>query len=155
VAGFEQLWTFGEIIGVPVEVAMTPDGLQDAIKRHADKELIFVDTAGRSPHHEPHMSELKEFLIKASPDITMLVMSVTTNSDDQAEILDRFKNYSTHLILTKLDESTRLGSIIDLAARTTLPIAYLTNGQNVPDDIEAATPEKLAHCVLGEGKANA
>lgn len=154
VAAVEQLRTFGEIIGVPVEVAMTPEGLQDAIQRHADKELIFVDTAGRSPHHELHMSELREFLAKASPDITMLVMSVTTNTDDQAEVLERFKNYSTHLILTKLDESTRLGSILDLVTKTTLPIAYLTNGQNVPDDIEAATPEKLARCVLGEGKAN-
>lgn len=154
VAAVEQLRTFGEIIGVPVEVAMTPDGLKDAILRHTDKELIFVDTAGRSPNHELHMSELKEFLAKASPDITMLVMSVTTNTDDQAEVLKRFKDYSTHLILTKLDESTKLGSILDLVTKTTLPIAYLTNGQNVPDDIEAATPEKIARCVLGEGKAN-
>lgn len=151
VAAVEQLRTFGEIIGVPVEIAMTPDDLQEAIKRHSDKELVFIDTAGRSPHHEAHMSELQKFLEKASPDLTMLVMSVTTNADDQAKVLEKFKKYSTHLILTKLDESTHLGSILDLVTKTPLPIAYLTNGQNVPDDIEAATPEKLAQSILGEG----
>jgi flagellar biosynthesis protein FlhF len=54
------------------------------------------------------------------------------------------------LILTKLDESFAHGSVLDLLVKANLPIAYLTNGQNVPDDIDAATPEKLARCILGE-----
>ncbi|RNC29550.1 MAG: Flagellar biosynthesis protein FlhF [Candidatus Dichloromethanomonas elyunquensis] len=154
VAAVEQLKTFGEIIGVPVEVVMTPDGLKEAIDRHRDKELIFIDTAGRSPHHELHMSELEAFLTKAKPDLTMLVMSVTTNLADQLKAFERFNSLSTHLILTKLDESFSLGSIVDLLVRTNLPIAYLTNGQNVPDDIDAATPEKLSGYILGEGIPN-
>lgn len=154
VAAVEQLKTFGEIIGVPVEVVMTPEGLKEAIDSHSDKELIFIDTAGRSPHHDLHMSELEAFLNKAKPDITMLVMSVTTNIPDQIKVYDRFKKLSTHIILTKLDECFSLGSILDLLVNTSLPIAYLTNGQNVPDDIDAATPEKLTKCVLGEGNPN-
>lgn len=150
VAAVEQLKTFGEIIGVPVEVVMTPEGLKEAIERHSDKELIFIDTAGRSPHHDIHMSELEGFLKKAKPDLTMLVMSVTTNVPDQLKAYERFKNLSTHMILTKLDEGYSLGSILDLVAQTNIPVAYLTNGQNVPDDIDAATPEKLTKCVLGE-----
>lgn len=150
VAAVEQLKTFGEIIGVPVEVVMTPEGLREAIESHWDKELIFIDTAGRSPHHDLHMSELEAFLKEAKPDITMLVMSVTTNTPDQLKVYERFKRFSTHLILTKLDESYCLGSMLDLLVNTKLPIAYLTNGQNVPDDIDAATPEKLAGCILGE-----
>lgn len=151
VAAVEQLKTFGEIIGVPVEVVMTPDGLKEAIQSHSDKELIFIDTAGRSPHHELHMSELEAFLNKAKPDLTMLVMSVTTNLADQIRVYDRFKVLSTHLILTKLDECYSLGAVLDLLVKVKLPVAYLTNGQNVPDDIDAATPEKLARCILGEG----
>lgn len=151
VAAVEQLKTFGEIIGVPVEVVMTPDDLKEAIDRHGDKELIFIDTAGRSPQHDLHMSELQAFFDKAKPDITMLVMSVTTNIADQIMVFEKFKKLSTHLILTKLDESFSLGSILDILANTSLPIAYLTNGQNVPDDIDAATSEKLTLCVLGEG----
>jgi flagellar biosynthesis protein FlhF len=154
VAAVEQLRTFGEIIGVPVEVVMTPEGLKEAIDEQRDKELVFIDTAGRSPHHDLHMSELEAFLSKAQPDLTMLVMSATTNLPDQLQVFERFKDLSTHLILTKLDESFSLGSLLDLLVNTDLPVAYLTNGQDVPDDIDAATPEKLARCILGEGNPN-
>ena len=150
VAAVEQLKTFGEIIGVPVEVVMTPSGLSEALERHADKELIFIDTAGRSPHHELHMSELHAFLDEARPDFTMLVMSATTQSADQLRIYRRFEGLTTHLIFTKLDETGSAGSLLNLLGQTTLPTAYLTNGQNVPDDIEAATPYRLARYVLGE-----
>ena len=150
VAAVEQLKTFGEIIGVPVEVVMTPSGLRAALDLHADKELIFIDTAGRSPNHELHMSELCAFLDKAKPDFTMLVMSATTQSSDQVQIYKRFEALTTHLIFTKLDETSSAGSIINLLGQTTLPTAYLTNGQNVPDDIDAATPKRLASYALGE-----
>lgn len=151
VAAVEQLKTFGEIIGVPVEVVMTPEDLKIAIDSHQDKELIFIDTAGRSPYHELHMSELEAFLKKAKPSLTMLVLSVTTNLPDQIKVYERFRKLSTHLILTKLDESYSQGAILDILANTDLPVAYLTNGQDVPDDIDAATPEKLTGYVLGEG----
>lgn len=150
VAAVEQLKTFGEIIGVPVEVVMTPLGLSEALERHADKELIFIDTAGRSPHHELHMSELRAFLNEARPDFTMLVMSATTQSSDQLRIYQRFEGLTTHFIFTKLDETGGAGSLLNLLGQTTVPTAYLTNGQNVPDDIEAATPYRLARYVLGE-----
>ncbi|BAE84762.1 flagellar biosynthesis protein FlhF [Desulfitobacterium hafniense] len=151
VAAVEQLKTFGEIIGVPVDVVMTPSGLREAIQRHEDKELIFIDTAGRSPHHDLHMSELKAFLEKAQPELTMLVMSAATQAADLARIYERFEPLTTHLIFTKLDETIGGGTILNLLERTDLPVAYITNGQNVPDDIEVATPERLTRYILGEG----
>ena len=150
VAAVEQLKTFGEIIGVPVEIVMSPAGLSEALELHADKELIFIDTAGRSPQHELHMSELYAFLEEAQPDFTMLVMSATTQAADQHRIYQRFEALTTHLIFTKLDETGSAGSILNFLSQTTLPTAYLTNGQNVPDDIEAATPYRLARYVIGE-----
>lgn len=152
VAAVEQIKTFGEIIGVPVEVAMTPSGLRDAILQHSDKELIFVDTAGRSPHHELHMSELRAFLEKAQPDQTMLVLSATTQQQDQLRILERFKVFATHLIFTKLDETITAGPLLGILDQTDLPTAYVAYGQNVPDDIEIATPQRLARQILKEGK---
>jgi len=154
VAAVEQIKTFGEIIGVPVEVAMTPSGLRDAILQHSDKELIFIDTAGRSPHHDLQMSELRAFLDKARPDQTMLVLSATTQHLDQIRILERFKIFATHLIFTKLDETITAGPLLNILAHTELPTAYVTYGQNVPDDIEVATPQRLARQILGEGKRN-
>lgn len=155
VAAVEQLKTFGEIIGVPVDVVMTPSGLKDALASHNDKEIIFIDTAGRSPHHELHMSELKAFLDKAQPDLTILVLSATTHSADQLKVFRRFEPLCTHLIFTKLDETVNGGAILNLLEQTNLPVAYLTNGQNVPDDIEAATPERLTRYILGEGNGHA
>jgi flagellar biosynthesis protein FlhF len=155
VAAVEQLKTFGEIIGVPVEVVMTPTGLSEALELHADKELIFIDTAGRSPHHDVHMTEIRAFLEQAQPDFTMLVLSSTTQFADQLKIYQRFEDLTTHLIFTKLDETGSAGSILDLLGQTTLPTAYLTNGQNVPNDIEAATPFRMAHHILGEEMPNA
>jgi flagellar biosynthesis protein FlhF len=96
------------------------------------------------------MSELRAFLDKAKPDFTMLVMSATTQFADQLRIYNRFEGLATHLIFTKLDETGSAGSILNLLGQTTLPTAYLTNGQNVPDDIEAATPYRMAHQILGE-----
>ncbi|MDR3600697.1 MAG: flagellar biosynthesis protein FlhF [Desulfosporosinus sp.] len=150
VAAVEQLKTYGEIIGAPVEVAMTPAELRETLNRHMDKELIFIDTAGRSPHHDIHMSELRAFLSKAQPDFTMLVMSATTQSADQLRVYQSFEDLTTHLIFTKLDETVSAGSIINLLGKTTLPTAYLANGQNVPDDIEAATAKLLARYIIGE-----
>lgn len=155
VAAVEQLKTFGEIIGVAVEVAMTPSGLREALLQHADKELIFIDTAGRSPHHDMHMSELRAFLDKAKPDQTLLVMSATTQTSDQLKVFERFEPLTTHLIFTKLDETESGGAILNLLEKTSLPTAYLTNGQNVPDDIESATPDRLADYILGEGMPHA
>jgi flagellar biosynthesis protein FlhF len=150
VAAVEQIKTFGEIIGLPVEVVMTPTELHKALNLHMDKELIFIDTAGRSPYHDLHMSELRAFLDKAKPDFTMLVMSATTQQADQLRVYKRFEDLSTHLIFTKLDETESAGSLLNLLDQTKLPTAYLTNGQNVPDDIVAATPNRLARIVLGE-----
>ncbi len=155
VAAVEQLKTFGEIIGVPVDVVMTPSGLREALSQHADKELIFIDTAGRSPQHELHMSELRAFLDRAQADLTLLAMSATTNTTDQIRVLNRFAPLATHLIFTKLDETMSPGNLLNVIDQTSLPVAYLTTGQNVPDDIEAATPARLTRYILGEGSAHA
>lgn len=150
VAAVEQLKTFGEIIGVPVDVVMTPGDLRETIAKHGDKDLIIVDTAGRSPNHNFHMSELQAFLHRAEPDYTILVLSATTQTADQLKIIERFKEVTTHLLLTKLDETGSVGAIMNIFESVSFPLTYLTTGQNVPDDIEVATPERLAKYVLGE-----
>ncbi|CAA7602952.1 Signal recognition particle, SRP54 subunit, GTPase domain protein [Acididesulfobacillus acetoxydans] len=150
VAAVEQLKTFAGIIGVPMDVAMTPTELRGTLNRYADKEIIFIDTAGRSPLHDAHMSELRAFLEQAKPDLTLLVLSATTQTVDQLQVFQRFKSFATHLVLTKLDETSRAGSLLNILEQTTLPTAYLTTGQNVPDDIEAADAGRLADYVLGE-----
>ncbi|KLU60389.1 flagellar biosynthesis protein FlhF [Peptococcaceae bacterium CEB3] len=150
VAAVEQLKTFAGIIGVPMDVAMTPTGLREALNRYADKEIIFIDTAGRSPQHDAHMSELRAFLEQGKPDLTLLALSATTQTVDQLQAFQRFKPFATHLVFTKLDETVCAGSLLNILEQTTLPTAYLTTGQSVPDDLEVAEVGRLADYILGE-----
>jgi flagellar biosynthesis protein FlhF len=151
VAAVEQLKTFGDIIGVPVEVVMAPSGITEALAKHADKELIFIDTAGRSPQNDLHMTELRSLLDKAKPDYAMLVVSATMNTTDILQVVQRFQMLATDLIFSKLDETLCAGNLLTLIEQTGFPVSYITNGQNVPDDIEVASAERLALHLLGGG----
>lgn len=149
IGAVEQLKTYGEILNVPVEAVLTPEELNQAVERHQDKDFILVDTAGRSSRNKRMLAELQSFLTVLHPAEVFLVMSCTTKNKDLLKIADDFKllNY-TKLIFTKADETTSLGSILNLASATSKPVAYVTTGQNVPDDIEACDPQKLVKLIL-------
>jgi flagellar biosynthesis protein FlhF len=113
VSAAEQLRTFAEIIGVPIKVVFNPIDLEEAINEYRDKDIIFIDTAGRSPYNQEHMEELDQFMRIARPDETILVLSITTNSSDLLKIYDRFNMVGVDkLIFTKLDETNSYGHII-------------------------------------------
>jgi flagellar biosynthesis protein FlhF len=117
----------------------------------ADLELVLLDTAGRSPRDEVKLQELKAFLAEAKADEIHLVLSAVTGSAALERTAERFAAVgTTHLVLTKLDEASGLGNLLPLVRASQLPLSYLTNGQNVPDDIEPANSQRLARMVLGE-----
>ncbi|MDA8441518.1 MAG: flagellar biosynthesis protein FlhF [Peptococcaceae bacterium] len=150
VAAVDQLRTFAEIIRVPIEVAVSPSAIQQAIARHQDKEIILIDTAGRSPNNRIHMSELRAFLDKAQPDRVILTLSATTRGKDLLDLVQKFDLPSIDsLIFTKIDETTTLGGIFNLVNFCKKPLAYLTNGQNVPDDIALANSDYIVQRFLG------
>jgi flagellar biosynthesis protein FlhF len=153
VAAIEQLKTYGDIIGQPVEVALTPQGVKDAFKRHADKDLILIDTAGRSPHNRMHLNELRSFL-DAKPQIeTHLVLSATTRLSDLKQIVRNFSSTGIErLIFTKTDETAVVGGIISIAHETGLPVSYITTGQSVPDDLLVADARPLSRLLIEELK---
>lgn len=150
IGAVEQLKTYGEILNVPVEAVLTPEELKEAVYRHRDKDLILIDTAGRPSSDQKMMAELQSFLNCIEPAEIFLVMSCTTKSKDLIRIAEDFEvlNY-TQLIFTKTDETMSLGSIVNLVKSTSKPVAYVTTGQSVPDDIEACSPRKLAKLILG------
>lgn len=149
VSAAEQLRTFAEIIGIPISVVFTPTDMMLAIEQYRDKDVIFVDTAGRSPYNSQQMEELQEFIDIARPDETILVMSVTTDNNDLINIYQRFQTIGIDkLIFTKLDETCNYGSILNTLCEIKKPIAYFTTGQNVPDDIEVPDSLRLAQMLL-------
>lgn len=151
ISAVDQLKTYSDIIGLPLEIVYTPDELKVAIHKHRDKDLILIDTAGRSQHNDYQMKELQDFLAVNSHIERHLVMSATTKNRDAAEILDKFSVCNPdRVIFTKADETSSVGLILNLLAQKEIALSFLTNGQSVPDDIVPATPRKLAELLLRE-----
>lgn len=150
IAAVEQLKVYGEIMGLPVEVVLSPEQLQEAFRRHRDKDLILIDTAGRSPRDGERIAELNEFLGQDSQVENCLVLAAPTDERLQQKSLEAFSLLPiSRLIFTKLDETDRCGALINLPTRNNLPLAYLTNGQQVPEDLLLAEPDRVAQLVMG------
>jgi flagellar biosynthesis protein FlhF len=150
IAAVEQLRTYADIIDLPMRVVSTPVEMRDAVASMADLDLVLLDTAGRSPKDEDQLHELRAFLSEAEVDEIHLVLSSVASAATLSRTAERFAEVGTSaLILTKLDEASGLGSLLPLLRTCKLPLSYLTNGQNVPDDIAPAERRKLARFVLG------
>ena len=151
ISAVEQLKTYSDIIGLPLEIVYSPDELKVAIHKHRDKDLILIDTAGRSQHNDYQMRELQDFLAVDSRIEKHLVMSATTKNRDVAEILQKFSVCEPgRVIFTKTDETSTLGMIVNLLADKDISLSFMTNGQSVPDDIIPASADKLAALLLRE-----
>ena len=150
IAAVDQLRTYADIIDLPMEVVSTPREMREAVARLANMDLILMDTAGRSPRDEVKIQELKSMLAEARADEIHLVLSSVSSPTSLTKTAEQFQQVgTTALILTKLDEATGLGNLLPLVRSCELPLSYLTNGQNVPDDIEPADCRRVARMVLG------
>jgi flagellar biosynthesis protein FlhF len=154
VGAVEQLKTYSRIMGIPLEVASTPRELEKAFEKHSGCDLIFIDTAGRSHKDKEKLDEMRKFLEHKIPIDIYLCLSATTKDRELEEILHRFSIFQiSKLVFTKIDECESFGNIVNLLMKDTLPVAYFTTGQRVPEDIEVATPEKLADMFIREEAA--
>lgn len=149
ISAVEQLKTYADIIGIPVEVVYAADGLRAALDQHRDKDLILLDTAGRSPHNQEQVAELQA-LLAIDPSIeTHLVLSTTTKYKDAVDIVNKFSLCAPRKILfTKLDEAGNAGTILNILCQFSITVSYVTTGQSVPDDIELADSAKLVNLIL-------
>lgn len=149
IAAVEQLRTYADIMDLPMQVVTTPREMREAVARMADLDLVLMDTAGRSPKDEVKLHELKSFLSEAACDEVHLVLSSVAGGPSLQRTAERFSEVgATSLVLTKLDEASGLGNLLPLLKNCPLPLSYLTNGQNVPDDIAAADAKRLARLML-------
>ena len=156
IGAVDQLTQYADIFKVPVHVIQSPEELSKEVEKCAQEgdELIFVDSAGRSPQDELKMSELKKF-INALPQAEVhLVLSTTTHPKTLSSIAERFTPMGfDRVILTKLDESVALGPLVGSLLDIGKPVSYVTDGQNVPKDIFPADPERLVDFVMNKQKA--
>jgi flagellar biosynthesis protein FlhF len=147
-AAVEQLQQYADIMGLSLETVYTPRDMEEAIARQSDREILFVDTAGRSQHNASQMGELKALVEACQPAEVHLLLSATTKREDLQEIVERFSICPIdRLILTKADESTCFGPFYSIIKQTSIPFSYITTGQNVPEDIEEATANRIARLI--------
>lgn len=154
IAAVEQLKTYSQIIDIPIRVAYTQAEVAPALESFAGYDVVLVDTAGRSQKNLMQVSELKS-LVDAAGCETHLVVSASTKEKDLFDQIARFREASVdRLLFTKLDETTTYGTMFTAAAKTGLPISYITTGQKVPEDIEPADGVRLATLVMNSLPAN-
>lgn len=139
IAAIEQIRMFADIVKVGLQIIFSPDELPAALEACAEDDIVFVDTAGRSQRHSGHMDDIKEFLNALQADEIHLVLSATTKDSDQTDCVERYRPLGINrLLFTKLDETIRVGNILNVVHTSGLPVSYFTFGQSVPDDIEVA-----------------
>ena len=152
IAAAEQLRTYANILEVPFRVVYTPEDARAAVGDFRDFDYIFVDTAGHSHQNEEQLDNMKKLMEAVGQSAeyqTFLVLSATTKYRDLLRIASSYREITDYqLIFTKLDETASLGNLLNVKLHTDTPIAFVTYGQNVPDDIELFNPQKTVKQLL-------
>ncbi len=147
----DQLGIYAKIMRIPIKVASNGKELKEALEKLKDKDMVLVDTTGVNQRNGYHINELKGFFDGIRSLDIHLLLSATTKEKDLVDIIDKNRVVPfNRLIFTKIDESTTHGFILNQLIRTKIPVSYFTNGQQVPDDIEAATLEKLTNLIIDQ-----
>ncbi|MFD1774390.1 flagellar biosynthesis protein FlhF [Paenibacillus rhizophilus] len=153
ISAVEQLRTYASILNVPLEVIQSPGDLQRALSRLEGCDLVLMDTAGRNFRNELLVAELQSLLAPTLKSETYLVLSLTSKSRDMKLITEHFSKYRLDkIIVTKLDETGSFGPMFNLLNDYPLSLSYMTNGQNVPDDLLVPSEELLCDLLLGTGE---
>lgn len=151
VGAMEHIRIYSEIMDIPLIMAYNADEMKEALKTLADKDVVLIDTAGKSARDEEYQKELEQLIEAAHADEIYLVLSVVTGCKACREVI---RNYSFirdyKLIITKLDEVGVWGNVLNIADYSKKAISYVTMGQNVPDDIREVNTMKLASGIVGD-----
>jgi flagellar biosynthesis protein FlhF len=153
IAAIEQLKTYAKILNVPIEVCYNFEDFEKAKEKFSSYDIIFIDTAGRNFRNQQYVKDLKKVIDFSEEMETFLVLSLTAKYKDMKQIFEQFSIIKINrLIFTKVDETSQFGAILNLMQTYKTGVAYLTTGQNVPDDIIEATPKILVNSILGVDK---
>ncbi|MDR0248455.1 MAG: flagellar biosynthesis protein FlhF [Oscillospiraceae bacterium] len=150
IAATEQLKTYAELLEIPLSVIYTPSEITDALKDHQDKDVVFIDTAGKSPGDATLEEDLATLIRCSDCDEVHLVISATTGFSGLMNIINNYNFLRDYkLLFTKLDETPSWGTILNARFISDKPISYLAFGQSVPDDIEVMPPRKIIAKLMG------
>ena len=151
IAAIEQLKTYAALLQAPVEIVYNATDYAEAIQRLDHMDLIFIDTAGRNYKEAKYVEDLKSLIQFSEQVESYLVLSLTSKQKDLEAIIEQFKNLSIEkFIFTKLDETNSIGTMFNLMIKYNKGLAYYTDGQEVPEDIEQPNSDNLLELFFKE-----
>ena len=144
----DQLRIFSEISSIDMLIAYEPEEMPELLKSFKNKDLVFIDTAGRSQRNSEHLAKTKTYLDKIKIDETFLVLSATNSTKNLFDTAEKFKSFNyDSFIFTKIDEGVAFGNLLNTVTNFNLPVTFLSNGQVIPDDIISADSEFVANLI--------
>lgn len=153
IAATEQLRVYANILDAPMDIVYEIEEMNQSVTKMMDYDLIFIDTAGFSHKNGAQKEDIKRLIQGLDPSFNKevyLVLSATTKYQDLIEIVDAYREIAEYkLIFTKLDETSSYGNILNIRLYSNADLSYVTNGQNVPDDIEIFDTQKIVKQLLG------
>jgi flagellar biosynthesis protein FlhF len=145
----EQLKTYTDILSIPFGAVYQLDELGGVIESMGDRDIIFIDTAGKKPGDGQHREDVLEIMRIARPEDILLCVPASTSFAAVKEIIDTYEFAGDFkLVVTKLDETSYRGMLLNLIWYARKSPAYVTNGQSVPDDIDVLDAASLADQLL-------
>jgi flagellar biosynthesis protein FlhF len=149
IASSEPLRTYAGILGAGLQALASPKAVDQAIKAAANKDLILIDTPGFGPRDMDAAAEIAA-RFSSLPEIQVhLVLPATLKSADLIRAVDRFDLFRpSRLLFTRVDETSTFGPAFSEAARTAKPVSYLAAGQQVPEDLQEATKQRIVELML-------
>ncbi len=145
VAAVDHIREYATMLGLELKIAFSASEAAKAIRAFADKDVILVDTTGRSHYDASGLKGLQGMLASLGPITTLLLVPAPWNGTDVPRLVQNFSMSSpTYLVITKLDETRSYNVITFAASESAMPIVFLTDGQRVPQDIRDAKPSDLA-----------
>ncbi len=150
IAAVEQLKVYADILGTEVKVVYNNNDMQLAVNKMApNKDIVFIDTAGRSHKNVENMTELFDLIKSTENNECYVVLSLATKTEDLLSIVNVYGlRLDFKIIFTKEDETLTLGNILNVCYKCKAKVSYITNGQSVPNDIKVISPERVAELIL-------
>jgi flagellar biosynthesis protein FlhF len=142
IGALQQIETYGSIMGLPVSSVETAQDLRQTIAMYRETDLILVDTIGKSPRDAVRLAEMQQLLDACGPAAEVyLAVAATTKTQDMYDVFRQFEPFRYRgVVVTKLDETGRVGNVLSALAEKGKAVAWITDGQRVPVDIESAHP---------------
>lgn len=150
IAAQDQLRTYSEIMGAPLEVIYSPQEAAQALKTQQNCEMVFIDTPGKKPFDEQHKMDVRQLIEITNPDEVFLCISASTGNRACRDIIENYAFLPKYkLIVTKVDETSCMGLLLNACYYSSQPLSYVANGQSVPDDIGPVNADAIAESIMG------